>query len=196
VQPGVVPPYGPRSVSVKVRSTLLASSRRGLFDLGHREAYVEALGDEGEILVGEAAMVAQWVDLEVALRHYRAADSLGLSESEMVEAGNAVGARVEGALWGTVARAARRVGFSPWPILSRLDRVWGRMYRGDAITVRQVGPKDARIEVSDNPLADVRYWRVALTGLMQGATLIFARSAHVRVAQQRAGQAAFDVSWA
>lgn len=183
--------------SVLVRSTLIATSRHGLFKQGHEERYVASLGADGEARMREATMVTQWLDIDVALEHYRTADALKLSVAEMHRVGNVVGARLEGALWGSFARLARSGGLTPWTVLHRLDRIWGRMYQGDAIEVTKAGPKDAIIDVSGNPLADVGYWRVALVGLMQGATELFARSAYVTVeAQDAPGTARYRVAWA
>lgn len=183
--------------SVLVRSTLIATSRHGLFKLGHEERYVAVLGAEREARMREVTMAAQWLDIEVALDHYRAADALGLSVIEMHRVGNVVGERLEGALWGSFARIARSGGLTPWTVLQRLDRIWGRMYKGDTITVTKAGPKDAIIDIGGNALADVDYWRVALVGLMRGATELFSRSAYVTLEAQTAPKTAqYRVAWA
>ena len=70
------------------------------------------------------------------------------------------------------------------------------MYDGDRVEVTQAGPKDAVIHIRDNPLCDILYWRVALSGLMKGTTEIFARSAFVKVRAEGPGHARFDVAWA
>lgn len=183
-------------MSVRIRSTLIASSRAGLFKLGHREAYEAALGPGAAAHLRDASMIAQWLPMDDAVSHYGAADAIGLSDSQMLEVGDVVGARLEGALWGSVARTARRAGFTPWTTLRRLDRIWGRMYDGDRVEVTQAGPKDAVIHIRDNPLCDILYWRVALSGLMKGTTEIFARSAFVNVRAEGPGHARFDVAWA
>lgn len=180
-----------------VRSTLLASSRHGLEERGHLATYLQRLGSARDERLREATMVTQWLSVDLATAHYAAADALELSEAELREVGNVVGARLEGSLLGSLARLARTSGVTPWTVLQRLERVWGRMYQGGSVAVFELAPKDAVIEVRRNPLADLRYWRVALCGLMRGSTEIFARSAHVSVEPQKLpGAARYHISWA
>ncbi len=121
-----------------VKSTLVASSRQGLFDRGHRDAYERALGPDGARLIADAVMGNQWLPIEIARRHYLAADAVGLSPDEMHAVGNVVGARLEGALMGSLARLARAGGLTPWTPLGRLDQLWFRMYEGGSIAVYEL----------------------------------------------------------
>ncbi len=183
--------------SLTVRSTLLASSREGLFKLGHEARYLEALGDDGESRLREATMASQWLPVALAAAHYGAADALRLPPAEMQKVGNVVGQRLEGALWGSFARLARSTGITPWSVLDWLDGIWGRMYRGDSIAVTRVGPKDAHITIEGNALANIGYWRGALVGLMKGATELFAQTAYVKLEpQDRPGSAVYGIAWA
>lgn len=183
--------------TLRVKSTLVASSRQGLFDRGHREAYEHALGVEGAERMAAAVMGNQWLPVDVARQHYQAADAVGLSIDQMHSVGNVVGARIEGALMGSLARLARAGGMTPWTPLGRLDQLWFRMYEGGSIAVLELGPKDAQIEMIHNELADIRYWRVALTGLLHGALLVFAKTGHTQLADElrRPGTAVYRMSW-
>jgi hypothetical protein len=183
--------------TLTVKSTLVASSRQGLFQQGHQAAYERALGAEGARRIQEAAMGNQWLPVELARLHYQAADAIGLDVDEMHAVGNVVGARIEGALMGSLARIARAGGVTPWTPLGRLDQLWFRMYQGGSIAVFELGPKDARIEITHNELADIRYWRVALTGLVHGAGKIFARTMHTNLVDEgRApGTCVYTMSW-
>lgn len=182
----------------RVKSTLIASSRAGLFEKGHRDAYERALGQDASRRLQEAAMGNQWLDLELAALHYRAADAVGLSVAEMHKVGNVVGSRIEGSLMGSLARLARAGGLTnPWIPLGRLDQLWFRMYEGGSIAVFELGPKDARIEIEGNALADIPYWRIALTGLVHGAGLVFANTMHTTLVEKdrKPRSAVYQMSW-
>jgi hypothetical protein len=193
----IVPHRDRSSSTTMVKSTLIATSRQGLFTAGHQHAYERALGGELAGRMQAVAMSNEWLPLELAELHYRAADAIGLSVDEMHLVGNVVGARIEGALMGSLARLARTGGITPWTPLSRLDQLWFRMYRGGSIAVFETGPKDARIEIVDNDLANIRYWRVALTGLMHGIGKVFAKTMITNLVQRdrAAGTATYTLRW-
>ncbi|MFK7991342.1 MAG: hypothetical protein AB8I08_35325 [Sandaracinaceae bacterium] len=110
---------------VLVRSTLLASSRDGLSAEGLLEAYESRLGPAWTDGIRLDTMITQWLPMNHAIAHYRAIDALGLSEAETLALGNVAARRLNGTLWGTLAKAAKHGGVTPWTVLNRSERFGG-----------------------------------------------------------------------
>lgn len=129
---------------VLVRSTLLASSRDGLSTAGLTEAYESALGAAWSEQLREDTMVTQWLPIRHAVAHYRAADTLGLGRSQTLALGNVAAQRLNGTLWGTLAKAAKHGGVTPWAVLNRTERFWRRLTSMTTSRCGRPGPRAPR----------------------------------------------------
>jgi hypothetical protein len=191
-------PFPARFEPVKlVRSTLLMSSFATLKDAGYAETYLRALPKEHHATVVNA-VAGMWVPLDVAMAHYAACDSLGLSPERQAALGRGVGERVQGTLLGTVTRMAREVGVTPWNVIPQFQRFWDRAFDGGGLRGTRLGPKEARIETHKTPFCDYAYFRNSLRGLMLGVIDLFCTKAYAsEVKGERApGTVTFRVQWA
>lgn len=179
-----------------VRSTLLSSSLQTLKKRGHYEDYIVHLPEEHHEAV-LMTLAATWLDAEHGLAHYRACDALSLPKKELEVIGNAVGERIQSTFLGTLARGARGAGVSPWLPLGQINKIWERLFQGGAVRVIKTGPKDARVEVRECPLAGIPYFRVAFVGVIHGAAAVFTKRALVRELPRLCGpnKLAFQLSW-
>lgn len=194
----IVVPHSTDGSSLEaVRSTLIASSQHTLTQRGLRARYDAQLEPKVLEELVTASMSTQWIPLALAAHHYRALDGMDLPVELMLELGNSVGGKLSGSILGSLFRLAKSGGVSPWTPLGRMQRIWGRVYRGGSIGVFKVGPKDARIEVLRNPLTNGVYWSTAAEGLFVGVTELFARKAYCQKQLTAQRDAAFyALSWA
>jgi hypothetical protein len=182
----------------RVRSTLVLSSLQSLRVRGLFESYLGALDPAAHAPILEI-VAGVWLDMDVALAHYRACDALGLPADLQVAMGHDVSERVQGTVLGVTARAARGVGVTPWTGLTQTPRLWDRVFDGGGgIEVRKMGPKDAQVELVGLPLLDVAYFRHAYRGAFLAGLELFCRRAYVdELDERRAAMGAiYRVSWA
>jgi hypothetical protein len=140
-----------------------------------------------------------WLPMSVAMAHYRACDALGLPISEQVALGRSVGDRVQGTFLGTVLRAAKGVGATPWAALENVDRLWDRTFQGGGgATLVRMGPKEAISELIGLPALAVPYFRHAYRGAYLAAIELFCSKGYVlEVPKDRVlTSATFRLSWA
>ena len=129
------------------------------------------------------SLAPEWLPLKVAEAHYGACDALNLRTQKMEEIGKDVGTRIQGTFLGTVVRSARAVGLTPWLVLSRFGRLWSRLIQGGGVSLHQLAPKDARVEIFELPLARYSYFRTAFCGVIDsGITIGAGRAVTVKVA--------------
>ena len=163
-----------------VRSTVLCSSilalrARGLFD-----RYFEALEPpfRDEALSLPAGI---WVPVDFALAHYDACQHLDLDPYVIDEIGAEVGDRISKSLLSVIVTLSREVGVSPWSVLTRANKLRDVAWKGSALGVWRLGPKDARVEWAGQPCARSRYFGLAFGGFMRGLCQLFCRRAFVRL---------------
>jgi hypothetical protein len=161
-----------------MRSTLLLGSIGALRAAGHFDSYAAALAEEHreELL---HAVAGTWIPVEIARSHYKACESLGLSPEGEAELGRAVFERTGDTMFGTMVRLAKGAGATPWTVFPQLQRFWERGYDGGGIRVLKLGPKEARIEVTQCGLTESRYFRNALRGLFGSVVQLFCGRAYV-----------------
>jgi len=193
----VLPPSErPTSTVIAVRSTLLASSLQAVREASLLDAYTRALPSRyhEEVL---HTLSPVWLPLATAMAHYQAMDSLGLSEEDVLRIGRNVGGRLHGTFLGTLIRGVREVGFTPWSIAGKLDRVWSRVFEGGAVSVTKLGPKEARMSMRGLPLLEYAYFRVGLRGVLSSSIETFTQKCYVRESGPRPGPHAIDfvLSW-
>lgn len=106
---------------------------------------------------------AEWIPVADALVAYAACDALNLSFDDQVDLGRAVSSANNGILVTTILRLVGRVA-SPWTALGHVDRVWQRSNRGGAVAVYKVGPRQARLEFWQCPLARSPVFMTSMRG--------------------------------
>lgn len=178
----IVPlPPGAEQLATHLRSTMLSSSVTSLRERGLFERYLAALPEQHHEAI-LLTLAPTWLPMEVALSHYVACDSLGLTAEEVTDIGRDVGRRIQATFLGTMARGSRAVGATPWLALEQAPKLWGRMIRGGGIAVERTGPKDAQILLTGVPMARHGYCRFATAGIIESGANVFSKRAFVRVA--------------
>ncbi len=169
----------------QVRSTLIQSSLNALRQQGHFADYEARLDPvHRERVLG--SLGPEWLPLEVAEAHYQACDQLGLTPEQVQRMGEDVGDRIQGTFLGTLVRKARMVGLTPWLLLGQFERLWERLMTGGGVALYKVGPKDARVEIYNLPLARFPYFRSAFCGVIStGIRLGAGRAVSVKVSGAR-----------
>jgi len=177
----IIPFATPRdklSPTTAVRSTLVASSLNRVREHGHLEAYTALLDPQWHDVIFHA-VAGVWLPIAAGLAHYRACDDLNLPAAEQLDIGREVGDRIQGTFLGSMVRAAKGVGVTPWGAMAYSGRLYSRLFDGGGISVTKVGPKEARVEIAQNVLTGVGYFRSGLRGLYQVAIELFCAKAYV-----------------
>jgi hypothetical protein len=182
---------------VKVRSTLLASSQLGLRERGWFDNYLRVLPQSAHATVLSPA-AGQWIDVEFAMAHYRACESLGLSVDEQFDAGWRTSVRIQNSVLGTLARVAKTAGVTPWTGLQYFQRLWDRLLLGGSGAVYRLGPKDARVEIHGVPMVQFAYFRNGWRGMFGGSGQLFANRLYIHefTSYTTGTRTAFLISWA
>ncbi len=179
-----------------VRSTIIISGLVVLRELGWFEAYREKLAAEARERVLEA-LAGTWMPVDDAMKHYEAADSLGLSPEQSFAIGAASGRRFQATLWGALLQRALAAGAAPSTVLGAHGRLWPRCFDGGGFSVTQSGPKEATIELRAMPPARFAYFRNAYRGANYAGLSLFSRKVYVRELPKRTHSQGFAlrVSW-
>ncbi|GAC1558770.1 MAG: hypothetical protein NVS3B10_17820 [Polyangiales bacterium] len=181
----------------RCRSTLLCSGIAELRARGHFENYAAALepAARDEILTMIAGV---WMPMRIAMAHFQAVETLGLSDEEAFDIGGSSGRRIHATLLHTLIRLATSAGASPWTVFQNYGRMWARIFDGGRIVITRVAPKDALVEISCCPPARFHYYRNAFRGANHSGLALFARTVFVRELPSRRGhdEFALRVSWA
>jgi hypothetical protein len=93
--------------------------------------------------------------------------------------GTDVGGRIQGTFLGTMVRAAKGAGVTPWVALANSRKLYDRLFQGGDIAVVKIGPKEARVEIAGQPLCPIAYWRGGFRGVYQAALTLFCTKAYV-----------------
>lgn len=177
----VLPPPAERRHIAPVsefRSTWVTGSIRALETRGLLERYSERLSlSDREALV--YCIPGSWLSAPLVVTHYEACDRLALSNATLLEIGSEVTRRIHGPALALGRSVASASGVTPWTILGRLDKLWGRVTRGGAVVVARLGPKEAHVEAIGLPVAHLRYNRIAMAGILRGVVQLFCRSVWV-----------------
>jgi hypothetical protein len=180
----------------EVRTTVLLASQEALRTLGHFDAYVRCLESHQTELA--SLFAGAWVPVDVAAAHYRACDRLALPHAQIVDLGRMVSRSTHNILAAAVVRMARELGTTPWNALSLADRFWARSWKGSAVSVERIAPKDAHIRVTGTPLAAVPYFRIAFVGFCIDVAEIFGRKGFARHVPDECGPTTlgYHLAWA
>ena len=190
------PPERQRPVG-EVRSTLITSSLQSLRERRYLDAYLEALPRPMHDAI-LTAVAGSWMPIEIARAHYEACDTLRLADEEREAIGAEVGTRVYGTFLGTLVRAARGAGITPWLGLQQYARMWSRIFRGGDVAVFKTGPKDSRLEMLGLPLARYDYFRAGFRGVNRATCGLFAATVFVHEVPRLCtdNSLGFKISWA
>jgi hypothetical protein len=179
------------------RSTIILGSIACLRQAGHFDRYSSALpSDHRDHLLEAVAGV--WIPVEVTRSHYGAIEALGLGAEGEVALGRAIFDRTGDTMFGTAMRLAKGVGATPWTVLPQLQRFWERGYDGGGIRVIRTAPKEARIELIQCSLADGRYFRHAVRGLIGSVLQLFCTRMYMHevAGTRQPGAMAVRAQWA
>lgn len=173
------------------------SSYASIRDAGYDAPYRVAFPKEHHPVLFEAT-AGMWIPIEVAVAHYEACATLGLSHDAQLALGRVAGEKVRGTILGTAVRMAREAGVTPWVVMPHFQRFWNRAFDGGGLYIEKRGPKEAHLEVHRAAQADCVYWRAALCGLGIGMIELFARKAYMQETTRKRtrGFATFRIQWA
>jgi hypothetical protein len=175
----VIVPFdeGKDHLATGFRSTLLTTSLQSLRARGLYDRYTALLpAAHREAILTSVAGV--WLPMAVGLAHYTTCDSLGLPAAEQFAIGQEVGDRVQGTLLGLVVRTAKTAGLTPWAGLSNSRRLYTRLLQGGSVRLVKLGPKEARIELVNNPLAATSHFRNGFRGVAVAGAELFCQKAY------------------
>jgi hypothetical protein len=183
-------------LATQVRGTVILSSLKGLRSRGYGPRYMELLDRRHHEDVASLTALT-WLPITFAAAHYDACDRLGLDRATIESLGLETGKFVKETVLRAVSRIATESGVTPWFVLSNADKLVGRNWIGSSIAVWKLGPKEARIEWIQQPLARFGYFRLAFGGVIHALLDRFARTVVVRevprVAQDR--EVCHRLSW-
>jgi hypothetical protein len=180
----------------QVRSTLLTSSLKSVRDRGLGERYLALLPARYHEAM-RACVAGQWLPIDLGLAHYEACDALGLSPQEQLSIGHEVGLKIQGTFLGTMLKAAKGVGVTPWVCLSQYDRLWKRLMVGGGVIVTKLGPKEARVELVGMQLSRVPYFRRGIRGVSVASCEIFCTKVYAEEIRRLCSpdSLGFRISW-
>ena len=173
------------------------SSYASIRDAGYDVPYRAALPKEHHATLFEA-VAGMWIPIEVAVAHYDACATLGLSHEKQLALGRVAGEKIQGTILGTAVRMAKEAGVTPWTVIPHFQRFWNRAFDGGGLYVAKRGPKEAHFEVHRSAQADCVYWRAALSGLGIGVLELFCHKAYMHETTRKRvpGFASFRIQWA
>jgi hypothetical protein len=152
-----------------VRGSMLCASLQALRKRGLGDRYLEVLAPEHrETMLGMTA--ATWAPIDVCVAHYHACDRLSLPPSTIEEIGAESGAFLQSSVVSVLLKGVKELGATPWAVISKIDKLRDRLWRGSAWAVHRLGPKEARLEWHGQPCASSPYYCLAF-GAFAGATI-------------------------
>lgn len=161
------------------RSTWITASQATLRGLGVWDRYEAAIDPKHRDAV-VSAVAGVWLPMDVARAHYSACDTLGFSETELVEIGRSAMRRANATTLSLISRMAQGVGVTPWTALAQVPRFKSATLDDGFIGIARLGPKEARVEYVGYPLAGIRYNRVTWRGIVIGTVELFCKKAYAK----------------
>jgi hypothetical protein len=194
----IVPLRRPRDqvgLASDVRSTLVLGSIQSLRALGYFDRYTSLLDPASRDTI-LAVVAGVWLPMPIAMAHYQACDALGLTMEQEIALGHEVGNRIQGSFLGLILRTAKGAGVTPWSVLTELDRLWDRTFKGGGgpLTAK-IGPKEARVELIGLPLLTVPYFRHAYRGTFLAGLEPFCNKLYIQEAGPIRTKATADVTF-
>ena len=177
-----------------LRGTTMAASLQVLEELGLSVSLWRVLPQAYHEPI-RTLVASSWVEAELGLAYYGALDSLALSDEHILSIGRGAAIRLQSSFVHTLVRGMQGA-VTPATVLTRMDKLWARSFRGGAVRVVQLAPKDLQLEVHGAAFLDLRYTRIALMGYFEQTLVATARRVFVReLKQPTRGAAAWRLSW-
>jgi hypothetical protein len=177
---------------------VLLASQAALRTAGHFDTYASKIHPDYRSKLLVEIVPNSWLGIDQAMAHYRACEELGLTQAQIHTIGGAVGDRINSVFVKSLVRLATGA-IQPWFAWELSPRVWARAWKGSALGVRRMGPKDARVDVVGFPCAVIPYVRVSLSAFFVKNTELFCRRAvarSVRPPSDAVETLSYVVSWA
>ncbi len=181
----------------QARSTLITTSIQAMRSRGRFAAYEEGIPPPLRETV-LTVVAGAWIPIEVALAHYTACDGLALPTQEQFAIGMEVGRRVQGTMLGLVVRTAKQAGLTPWMGLSHSGRLYERLFQGGSVKLTKLGPKEARLELVNNYLCSLAYFRNGFRGIVAAGAQLFCEKVYAHELPRFTSETTFgiNISWA
>jgi hypothetical protein len=181
----------------EARSTLITTSIQAIRARGRFDEYERVVAPEHrETILTVVAGV--WLPISVAAAHYAACNALGWSPDQQLDMGMEVGRRVQGTMLGLMVRTAKQAGLTPWAGLTQCTKLHERLFNGGSVKLVKLGPKEARIEMVQNPLFAFPYFRNAFRGVILAGGALFCEKMYVHELLRHGGSDSLGlrISWA
>jgi hypothetical protein len=180
----------------EVRGTVLLGSLRALRARGLYEPYLQVLPTIHHGAIA-ALTAASWQPIDLAMAHYKACDALGLDRATTEAIGRESGLFVNATLLNVVSRVSRSAGVTPWFALENAHKLRARTWVGSSICVYKLGPKEARFEWIQLPVAQFSYMRVAFGAFAAAIGGLFTNLMVVKDTQpdSRTNKVSYKMSW-
>ncbi len=184
-------------MGTEFRSTWLNGSLTVLRSRGYFDAYLANLPPRYHDPILRS-IAGTWLPAEVVVAHYRAIDALPLTTLERVDWGREVTKNLQRTIFSAAFAAARTAGVTPWAIMKVFPVSVSREWKGGAMAVFKVGPKDARIEIVGIPCLGIGHCRAGLRGITMALCELVCTKAYAQDIPELCGDSTlgFRVAWA
>ncbi len=183
-------------LATRVRGSVLLSSVTALRARGYGTAYLDLLDPRHH-----AAMMSPvpdaWLPIDLAVAHYDACERLGLAPHVIDEIGAESGRFQNRTFLSVLAAISRESGMTPWGALANANTLGARTWTGSSFSVVKLGPKEARLEWIQQPMARYPYFRRAFGAFTSAICGHFAQAFYTRElpAVAPATEAVYRLSW-
>jgi hypothetical protein len=195
----VLPHVLPRErvpLASQVRGTVVLASLRGLRSRGHGERYMAMLDPKYHPVV-ESLTAGIWLPMDFALAHYDTCEALALDRQTIEDIGAESGRFINQTVLTVMAKLSTESGVTPWFVLGYANKLAARTWVGSSLALWKRGPKEARLEWIQQPVARVPYFRLAFGAFTEAICRMFAKTVYVREipGRVRPTEAAYRISW-
>lgn len=180
-----------------VRGTVLLGSVRGLRTRGLYDRYLEMLEPKWHETIASLT-AGTWLPIDLAMAHYAACDALKLDRDTIEAIGRESGLFVNGTVLSAVAKISATAGVTPWFPLSNAHKLQTRTWVGSSIAIYKLGPKEARFEWIQLPVARFAYMRAGFAAFAGAIGGLFTSKMVVRDMDliPRSSVVTYRMSWA
>ena len=187
---------GAGPLATHARSTLIVSGIQTFRARGLYERYTANLPQAERVEI-VSLIAGQWIPIDLALDHYRAADRLGLGDDVIESIGAEVAERINKSALSVMVKMSKEAGVTPWSALANAHRLTDVNWRGSDVAVRRLGPKEARYDWVGQPCAQVPYFIASFGGFLRSLASLFCSKAYTRVVPGRtsATTLSYRLSW-
>lgn len=155
--------------ATSVRGTLLGSSLQAMRERSLERQYFELLPEPYHAHI-RSLVAMSWLEMDVALAHYRVMGAIVPVASEQRAIGRTVADRVHRSYLATVIRALRATGLvSPRMLMLRMPTIWNRVVTGGGVQLREVAPNDFEVQAARCALFGVPYFREGWAGVWEAS---------------------------